>query len=602
MRELIRAAIAAWARTSGVARRTQTKRMAHLEVLVGPGAHRITPKSVGVRLPAARRARTLWPIDSEDDQGTEPGVSCLDPAPTVESELPESALAEGEGPIDYASMAFRRVAAEGDEGERSVGTRRDWWQGDPATMARLGFLHDPSTAQLFEYADVYAHWFAQPPERLRGEQVASALYWSLVMLHGLGPDVLARLQAGRGPREDCPVLDVEAGTLWMRLPRVGYTGTLSTSSAAASRPGSEWASVPLLPWLHGLARRLRAGDGSAVFGAMIAARQEVSTRRLAARLARSTRRWLQARGLPTVIADLVAGRFSFSTLATSAYVNLSNQQVHDLHRTAALAFHTEILEECRHRGLHLRHLEDPALFTSDQVHARSFGSRIVPLVNPLQTAITALDAQQRPVRVERPLSDVARAWNAAALAAWIRLLWATALRPCRDPMVTRDRFDPEGNWLLVEDKNSPYSHEVRPVPLPPGEGKRLAELRALGDRVRFRLRSTTQIDLGAVPEHALFFVIVDHRATLLTPALAREVLIQEGLANYFAWPFNAARHFWLTRALEQKIPLEAIEPFIGHSHEPMPWGPFSLGAIEPSAEIVRRFGTAILRETGFDGR
>jgi hypothetical protein len=169
-------------------------------------------------------------------------------------------------------------------------------------------------------------------------------------------------------------------------------------------------------------------------------------------------------------------------------------------------------------------------------------------------------------------------------------------------MVTRDRFDPEGHWLLIEDKDSPYSHEVRPVPLPPGEGQRLTKLQATGDQLRLRLRSTTQIDLSGLPESALFFVIVDHRARLLTPALAREVLTKEELAHHFPWPYNAARHFWLTYALEHRILLERIEPFLGHSHEPMPWGPYSLSAIAPMAETVRHFGAAILREVGFDGR
>jgi len=143
---------------------------------------------------------------------------------------------------------------------------------------------------------------------------------------------------------------------------------------------------------------------------------------------------------------------------------------------------------------------------------------------------------------------------------------------------------------------------VRLVSLPPGEGQRLTKLQATGDQLRLRLRSTTRIDLSSLTESALFFVVVNHQAPLLTPALAREVLTKEGLGHHFPWPFNAARHFWLTYALEQGIPLERLEPFLGHSHEPMPWGPFSLSALEPMAEMVRHFGAAILCEVGFDGR
>jgi hypothetical protein len=324
MLELIRVAIERWAGASGVATRTQTKRMAHLETIFGPGAYRIIPRSSGARLPAPR-AEVLIRSYREDDDGVEPGLSCLSPASTIGPEPPASALAEGEGRIDYAPMPFRGVVAAGDEDSRGVGARRNRWCADHATIARLGFLHDASTAQVFEYADVYTQWFLRPLDSARSEYVVGALYWGLVMLHGLDPDMLASLQVGTEPREDGLVLDVEVGVLWMPLPRVGYTGTLSPASAVVSRAGSELASVPMLPWLHGLARRLRPDEGCLIFGAWITAEQDVGTKQLAARLVRSTRRWLQHHGLPAVIADLVAGRFSFSTLATSAYLNLSTQ-------------------------------------------------------------------------------------------------------------------------------------------------------------------------------------------------------------------------------------------------------------------------------------
>src|SRR5262249_34221600 len=236
MRELIRIAIERWAGASGVAPRTQNKRIAHLELLFGPGAHRIIPRSAGARLPTPR-AGVLSHSHPEDDWGVEPGMSCLGSASMIGPEPPASALAEGEGRIDYAPMPFRGMVAAGDEDSRRVGARRTRWWTDHATMARLGFLHDSSTAQVFEYADVYTRWFLRPLEGARSEHVAWALYWGLVMLHGLGPDVLASLQAGTQPREDGLVLDVEGGGVWMPLAPVGSTGTLSAGSAVARRAG-----------------------------------------------------------------------------------------------------------------------------------------------------------------------------------------------------------------------------------------------------------------------------------------------------------------------------------------------------------------------------
>src|SRR5262249_3936196 len=160
-------------------------------------------------------------------------------------------------------------------------------------------------------------------------------------------------------------------------------------------------------------------------------------------------------------------------------------------------------------------------------------------------------------------------------------------------------FDAELDWVVIGDKDSPLSREIRLVPLPRGEGRRLAQLQACGDRARFRLRVSGRIRFGQEVERALFFLVAGCRAMPLTPAGVRRVLESENLAERFPWPLNAPRHYWLTRALEQGLAPERFEAFLGHLHEPVPWGPYSLASLERLAEPMRDLGSIILGEAGF---
>jgi hypothetical protein len=380
-----------------------------------------------------------------------------------------------------------------------------------------------------------------------------------------------------------------AAPRWLR-------GNQSGACAAASRPASDWASIPLLSGLRGLARGARALELRPVFGPAGMPFEH----RLAARLARSARRWLVHHGLPAVFADLLAGGFRFATLATSAYLNIAEGQIAHAHAAAAARWHATVLTECRQRGWNAGYLVDPALFEPPTDDGRRFGSRIVPRPEVVARAVAGLAERRRPVRVERPLAELTRAWNLEVVARWIRLQWAGALRPCRDPIVRRGRYDPRSDWLLVDDKDSPFSRETRLVPLPRGECAHLARLQEPGDRVRHRLRATTRVTADALPADALFFLIAEHQVRPLTPADVRTVLEREGLASAFPWPFNAPRHFWLARALESGVILDRIEPFLGHAHEPgVPWGPFTLSPLEYLATPVRQFGARILAEVGY---
>ena len=203
------------------------------------------------------------------------------------------------------------------------------------------------------------------------------------------------------------------------------------------------------------------------------------------------------------------------------------------------------------------------------------------------------------MRLGGSLAALARAWNLTAVYTWLRLSWAAALRPSRDPVVRRGDVDPKAGWIFVRDKDSPFSRESRLVPLALRDAQLLERLAHDGDRVRVRLRAMTHTAMDQLADDVVFFVVVDGRARSLSAQLVRWVLQQEGLGDLFPWPLNAPRHYWLTRALELEMPLDQIEPFIGHSHEPLPWGSLSLVSLKRMSETMRRLGTILLREVRF---
>src|SRR5262249_50710313 len=236
------------------------------------------------------------------------------------------------------------------------------------------------------------------------------LFGGLIVLHGLDPSALGtlRLTVGQPPDKAGPSLDVEAATLWMPLPSVGYAGAFRHELAAVCRPGSDWASIPLLPWLRQIvARYLQVRQTSSLdpTGFVFlddgtgcgddnspASPGVIGTPRFERRLARSATRWLVYRGMEPVFAAIVSGKFNFAALATSAYANLSDAQLAEAHARSAVRFHLEILAECRHQGRGLAHLEDPDLICSPVSASRRFGTRIVPQLKVLTAAVDALES------------------------------------------------------------------------------------------------------------------------------------------------------------------------------------------------------------------
>jgi hypothetical protein len=610
-RTLIEDAAERWTRSERTppALPTVAKRVAHLEVLLGIRDHEIHPRSISARASAnfVTRVRVVTLHDGAADLEGEVWQSAVlaDPHP--------EAAKEGELPVDYARFIEHRGPAPGASDRSSV----RFGTAERVAMAKLGLIHDGSTAQLFEFANTYTRLFDRPAELMDGVELRAALFGGLIMLHGLGPRILSmlRLTVGQPPDNAGASLDLEAGTLWMPLPSLGYAGPFRHELAVVCRPGSSWASVPLFPWLRRIATRFqrmrqtsRLDPAGLVFASDGAGSGNddsptspsvIATPSLERRLARSATRWLVHSGMEPAFAAIVSGKFSFAALATSAYANLSDAQLTAAHARSAARLHMEILAECRHQGHRLAHLEDPGLICSPVSESRRFGARIVPRLEPLTAAVDALESRQRTVPVDAPLREMVDTFNLAMVYAWLRLSWATALRPRRDPVVRRGRYDAHLGWLFVEDKDSPFGVEARVIPLANGEGPRLASLQDLGDRVRWRLRATSQVALDGLPDDALFFVILGGRAIPLSPEVLRAILENTGLADWFPWPLNVPRHYWITRALEDGVRLTEVDPFLGHLRDPLPWGPYAARPLTDSAASFRRFATTIVKEVGF---
>ena len=158
-RGIIARAIAEWGHRLGVRPRTRAKRAAHLEVLFGPRMHSIRP------LAYVRRGTTTGP-----GVGTWEGDPLFDGLPTGEWEtrlgaasirVPEDGAAEGEGPVDYCHPGVLVTSPAGPHRPPA----HDRWSSHRLITARLGFRHDPSTAQPFEYAALADHVFRQRRRR-----------------------------------------------------------------------------------------------------------------------------------------------------------------------------------------------------------------------------------------------------------------------------------------------------------------------------------------------------------------------------------------------------------------------------------------------------
>jgi hypothetical protein len=602
---LLESVLARWTRAQARADGTVKKRRAHLEVLLGLEDHTIDPvESSGLQ----GRARGGWGARAREsaEADADRGWSGLPVVSDVLPSVPTEAWVEGETGADYVSSDARPHIPEADRPPP-----RDHRSRDLATMQGLGLVHELSTAQPSELAEVYRRILDAPLARMTVPELEETLYLMLLVEHGISPESLHDmvLVDGEPSQASRLALDLAALRVWTRLPVIAAQPP--SAIAAAFLSGSSWATTPLLPPARDLLRLLceRASRTYAI-GAMPFGGTDLPTRlkarlrgtavggrppdKLVARLARSGMRWLVHAGLPRVVAAEISGRLDVATRAASAYINMAEAQVTRLHSRAVSRFRTGLQAEWAHRGLPALDLGNPE--TTPVGSDRRFGSHLVPRRESITRAVHALEARLRVGGTQGLLDEVARAFNRQVLYEYFRISWATAVRPIRDPVVTWARW--QDGWLLISDKSNRYSLESRLVPLLEEAPRRLSRLTQRGEHVRWRLRMAGW-PVAAEAMETPFFLVRDRGAVALTPQEVRRVLAEEGLAELFPWPLNAPRHVWITRALEEGESLTVLEPFLGHVHEPIPWAPFSLASLAEGARAFRAFARRMVREAGF---
>lgn len=187
------------------------------------------------------------------------------------------------------------------------------------------------------------------------------------------------------------------------------------------------------------------------------------------------------------------------------------------------------------------------------------------------------------------------AHNLYTVYVWLVLMWATAIRPHRDPLITCKSLLGPRDWLIIGDKNNGTFEERRPVPVCMPAWELLITLEQGTESFCGWLASEGHP--VAVDDELLFVIIRNAKGKALTPDLARAVLENERLG--YVWKFNAARHYWISTWLALERPLVRIEAFLGHIHQGTePWGPFSLASLSKWGEEFRARSKEILASFG----
>jgi len=222
------------------------------------------------------------------------------------------------------------------------------------------------------------------------------------------------------------------------------------------------------------------------------------------------------------------------------------------------------------------------------------GSPFVPRLERVHRYVTDLIS-----RLEGLKPADLRAWigahNLYTVYVYLTLLWATAVRPCRDPLITRESLRGPPGWIIVADKDNRDYWERRPVPACGLVWDLLGELERGTESFCRWLGS--QGHPVAVDDQALFVIIRGGEGKALTPEHARGVLEAEGLT--YRWKFNAARHAWVSMWLAMERPLTRIEAFLGHVHTGQePWGPFSLASLRSWGDEFRAGSEEVLNMIG----
>jgi hypothetical protein len=466
--------------------------------------------------------------------------------------------------------------------------------------------------QPAELAAVYESLCARAPDEQPPDEVALALATLLILHTGLDPLAVLGMPADPVPNGERPAVWVIPDRAMIAhelpedlpsspdpLPPDQYLPggrvvelPLPQVLARLARVYDERRAAPSLPSKGGPYLQLDgpAGPRPLLLRDLEGRLQAISARVTPASLRRTFAALYAWATLEPVLGAVIANRFPISLRSTGFYTNVAAPTLAARYAQAHRRVHELILAHwpgtppewlTRHE-------------TAGPAPTGHIGSWLVPRLDRVRHFFEALGARLDGWAQAPDAIDVDRAHNLYTVYVYLGLLWATAMRPRRDPLVDRAALHGRG-WLIVEDKHNRRYRESRPVPVADAVCPMLGALDHGGQALRRRLGPEGR--LATLGEGVLFFVLRGGEPRELTPALLREVLRDEGLP--YAWKLNAPRHGWISRCIEGAQPLAPLEPFLGHVHtDQEPWGPYSLAALRQRGEAFRQLASTILDEIG----
>lgn len=517
----------------------------------------------------------------------------------ITTDAPAEALAEGESPWDYARAI-----------EVPEGGRPPW--AVPRRGAQSTTPWDAGVLQPAELAAVYKSFCASPLEGQSSDELALALGTLQILHTGLDPISILGMAGDTAPNGERPPVWLSPGlkTIAHELPE-GLPSSPDPLPPDQYLPGGRLVELPLpgvLAQLVTAYEAQRAGqDGRSPGGPYLQLRgphgprplglldlerrlRTISARVTSVRLRRTFDALYGWAGLEPILGAFISNRFPFRLLSTAFYTNIATEELAARYVDAHRRVHELILAHWQ--GV------PPAWLSSDEPSRREMagrvGSWLVPRLDRVRLFFDAIAARLATWARAPEEVGVERCHNLYTVYVYLSLLWATAMRPRRDPLVDRAALRGQG-WLIVADKHNRTYRESRPGPVADAVWPMLGSLDRGGQVLRRHLGTEGRlVDLN---EDVLFFVIRGGALRELTSTLVREVLREEGLP--YEWKLNGQRHLWISRRIQRRQPLARIEPFLGHVHEDLePWGRYSFADLGRRAEEFRGMAAEILEAIG----
>jgi hypothetical protein len=529
------------------------------------------------RLPAGARRRVVASLARQ--------ARALDEGESAYEQPSSFTLDAGPAPDEDPYVSFRRTHARTARQARDViGTP---WQLD---------LSQADHAQLCAQA---MRCLANPPVSPRDVALA------LLVIYAIAP---ARLLDAAWEDEEPAApgqlrITPEGGALryQLGLKELGWLGRELPGGPDRYRPGGGIVSLPLGCGFATALTALRQAGGVTAqpFAAVEAKDLYALAQRWLGRgvgleaLRAAAQRWIQVGGLPRVYAALLSGSPSTAERATLFYVNARPAQLASAHAASLARVNPGQGDLVSALLLRPRREDLPA-----------FGSRIVPQPAPVNQAFAAVRARLAVLGQGRTRALLARRHNLRTVYSLLAWFWGSAARPTEGGIPEGDDLlmlpGPDGPELYarITDKDNRSHREGRIVPVAPELAAIIAGQRAWNAGVRSWLRATT-IPTDGITENTIFFLIEDGGTAALTAPerQCRPVLDKEGLLSAYPYPLNVPRHYWITWCLNTGVPLDELEPLLGHTHpghEPLAW--YVLPSLRRATRQFLIVATAILAE------